>query len=71
MAHIFQGYWEDIGTIRSFFDANLEMADRNPKFSFYVAGAPVYSQPLCLPASVIEGAESQARHDLGWLRARP
>jgi glucose-1-phosphate adenylyltransferase len=56
MAHIFQGYWEDIGTIRSFFDANLEMADRNPKFSFYVAGAPVYSQPLCLPASVIEGA---------------
>jgi glucose-1-phosphate adenylyltransferase len=56
MAHIFEGYWEDIGTIRSFFDANLEMADRNPKFSFYVAGAPVYSQPLCLPASVIEGA---------------
>ena len=56
IAHIFQGYWEDIGTIRSFFDANLEMADRNPKFSFYVAGAPVYSQPLCLPASVIEEA---------------
>ncbi len=56
MAHIFQGYWEDIGTIRSFFDANLEMADIQPKFSFYVPGAPVYSQPLCLPASVIEGA---------------
>lgn len=56
IAHIFQGYWEDIGTIRSFFDANLEMADRNPQFSFYVPGAPVYSEPLCLPASVIDGA---------------
>jgi glucose-1-phosphate adenylyltransferase len=33
------------------------MADIQPKFSFYVPGAPVYSQPLCLPASVIEGAK--------------
>ena len=57
MAHIFEGYWEDIGTIRSFFDANLEMADNNPKFSFYVPGSPVYSQPLCLPATVIDGGK--------------
>jgi glucose-1-phosphate adenylyltransferase len=57
MAHIFEGYWEDIGTIRSFFDANLGMADNNPKFNFYVPGSPVYSQPLCLPASVIDGAK--------------
>jgi len=57
MAHIFEGYWEDIGTIRSFFDANLEMADNNPRFNFYVPGSPVYSQPLCLPASMIDGAK--------------
>lgn len=53
MAHIFQGYWEDIGTIDSFFHANLEMADPQPPFSFYKPGATVYSLPLCLPASVV------------------
>ncbi len=57
MAHIFQGYWEDIGTIRAFFEANLDMADRNPKYSFYVPGGTVYTHPLCLPASVIESAK--------------
>jgi glucose-1-phosphate adenylyltransferase len=57
MAYIFQGYWEDIGTIDAFFDANLGMADSNPKYSFYMPGAPVYTQPLCLPASVIHAAK--------------
>jgi glucose-1-phosphate adenylyltransferase len=57
MAHIFQGYWEDIGTIRAFFEANLGMADPNPQYSFYVPGAPVYTHPLCLPASVVNSAK--------------
>jgi glucose-1-phosphate adenylyltransferase len=57
MAHIFQGYWEDIGTIRAFFEANLDMADAKPKYSFYDPSAPVYTLPLCLPASVIEGVK--------------
>ncbi len=56
MAHIFQGYWEDIGTIRAFFEANLDMADTQPKYSFYEPGGTVYTQPLCLPASVIHSA---------------
>lgn len=53
MAYIFQGYWEDIGTIDAFFHANLEMADTNPRFSFYAPGSNVYTVPLCLPASVV------------------
>ncbi|MFM8364672.1 MAG: sugar phosphate nucleotidyltransferase, partial [Verrucomicrobiota bacterium] len=57
MAHIFQGYWEDIGTIDAFFHANLEMADPKPRFSFYSAGSTIYTVPLCLPASNIGSAK--------------
>lgn len=53
-AYIFRGYWEDIGTIRSFFNANLQLTDPNPSYSFYAPGSPVYTQPLFLPASVLE-----------------
>ena len=55
-AHVFQGYWEDIGTIRSFFEANLALADLEPPFSFYRSKATVYSRPRFLPASKINGA---------------
>ena len=53
MAYIFQGYWEDIGTIDAFFHANREMADPKPRFSFYNPGSNVYTVPLCLPASMV------------------
>lgn len=53
-AHIFRGYWEDIGTIRSFFDANLNLCDDVPQYSFYAPGAPIYTQSRFLPASVIQ-----------------
>ncbi len=55
-AYIFQGYWEDIGTIRAFFDANLNLAETNPAYKFYVAGRPTYTQPRFLPASLIRGS---------------
>lgn len=55
-AHIFQGYWEDIGTIRSFFEANLALAEIEPPFSFYRPESTVYSRPRFLPASKINGA---------------
>jgi len=54
-AHIFEGYWEDIGTISAFFEANLNLADAVPQYSFYEPGAPIYSHPRFLPASVIRG----------------
>jgi len=56
MAHIFQGYWEDIGTISAFFEANLALTAPNPQYSFYVPGSPVFTQPLFLPASVVNSA---------------
>jgi len=55
-AYIFQGYWEDIGTIRAFFDANLHLAQENPPYHFYVAGRPTYTQPRFLPASIVRNS---------------
>jgi len=57
MAHIFQGYWEDIGTISAFFEANLALTEPHPQYSFYVPGSPVFTQPLFLPASVVNSAK--------------
>jgi glucose-1-phosphate adenylyltransferase len=52
-AYIFQGYWEDIGTIDAFFEANLSLTDDNPRFNFNEPGAPVYTHPRFLPASIV------------------
>ncbi|MCX6972273.1 MAG: glucose-1-phosphate adenylyltransferase [Verrucomicrobia bacterium] len=57
MAFIFQGYWEDIGTIDAFFEANLNLVDANPQYSFFEPGSPVFTQPLFLPASTINSAK--------------
>jgi len=55
-SHIFQGYWEDVGTIRSFFEANLELASELPRFNFFDMTAPIYTRPRFLPPSKINGA---------------
>ena len=55
-SYIFQGYWEDIGTIRSFFDANLQLTDIVPQFSFFETLAPIYTHPRFLPASKVNAA---------------
>ncbi len=52
-AHIFEGYWEDIGTVRAFFDANLALAQPMPPFNFYDAAAPIYTQDRYLPPSKV------------------
>jgi glucose-1-phosphate adenylyltransferase len=56
-AHIFEGYWEDIGTIRSFFEANLDLVTELPRFNFFDMNAPIFSRPRYLPGSKINGAE--------------
>lgn len=53
---VFQGYWEDIGTIRSFFKANLELVSELPRFNFFDMTAPIYSRPRFLPPSKVNGA---------------
>jgi glucose-1-phosphate adenylyltransferase len=55
-SYIFQGYWEDIGTIRSFFEANLDLVSELPRFNFFDMSAPIFSRPRFLPASKINGA---------------
>ena len=53
---VYQGYWEDIGTIRAFFEANLDMTAALPQFDFFEMETPVYTRPRFLPASKINGA---------------
>lgn len=52
-AHMFEGYWEDIGTVRAFFDANLALAQPLPPFNFFDGHLPIYTQDRYLPASKI------------------
>lgn len=56
-AYIFEGYWEDIGTIDAYFEANLKLTDPNPEYTFYEPGSPIYTQPRFLPASIIRNAK--------------
>ena len=55
-SYTYNGYWEDIGTIRSFFDANLDMVSTVPKFNFFQMEMPIYTRPRFMPASKINGA---------------
>jgi len=52
----YDGYWADIGTIRSFFDINIALASKNPPFSLIDEGWPIYTHPRNLPASQIENS---------------
>jgi len=50
-AYVFHGYWEDIGTIKSFYEANLELTTLRPRFDFYDENHPIYTRARCLPPS--------------------
>jgi len=56
-SYVFQGYWEDIGTIRAFFEANLDVTSELPRFNFFDMAAPIFTRPRWLPASKINGAQ--------------
>jgi glucose-1-phosphate adenylyltransferase len=49
----FDDFWEDIGTIRSFYDTNLALGGPDPIFSFYDPDRPIYSNPTQLPSSIL------------------
>ncbi|KAI4298328.1 hypothetical protein L6164_031902 [Bauhinia variegata] len=53
-AYFFRDYWEDIGTIKSFYEANLALAEENPKFEFYDPKTPIYTSPGFLPPTKID-----------------
>ena len=52
-AYPFEGYWEDIGTIRAFYDVNLALTGLNPPFDFFDAEWPIYTRARYLPGSRI------------------
>ncbi|MFO1489042.1 MAG: glucose-1-phosphate adenylyltransferase [Verrucomicrobiota bacterium] len=56
-SYVFQGYWEDVGTIRSFFEANLDASSELPRFNFFDMSSPIFSRPRFLPGSKINGAQ--------------
>ncbi|XP_022725519.1 LOW QUALITY PROTEIN: glucose-1-phosphate adenylyltransferase large subunit 1-like [Durio zibethinus] len=53
-AYIFRDYWEDIGTIKSFYEANLALTEEFPKFEFYDPKTPFYTSPRYLPPTKID-----------------
>jgi glucose-1-phosphate adenylyltransferase len=52
-SYVYQGYWEDIGTIKAFFSANLDLTEPIPQFNFFDAHSPIYSRARYLPASKV------------------
>lgn len=60
--YIFQGYWQDVGTIRSFFDANIALCASKPSFNFFDRSHPIYTHARFLPASKI--VDSTIRNSL-------
>lgn len=50
----YEGFWADIGTIRSFYDINLALASKEPPFSLIDEGWPIYTHPRFLPGTQIE-----------------
>ncbi len=56
-AYLFDGYWRDIGTIRSFYEANLDLTLPLPKFNFYDEKRPIFTHARYLPGSKILRSE--------------
>lgn len=56
-AHVFDGYWEDIGTIRAFYQANLDLASPLPKFDFFNDADPIYTRSRYLPPSKVHACD--------------
>ena len=54
--HLFDGYWEDIGTIRSFYESNLNLTTEDPEFELMKPGSPIYTRARFLPPTRMSGA---------------
>ncbi|MBS0265633.1 MAG: glucose-1-phosphate adenylyltransferase, partial [Planctomycetes bacterium] len=56
-AFLYDGYWEDIGTIRAFYDANIQLTQPDPPFQLISPDSPLYSRLRFLPPSQFHGAQ--------------
>ena len=70
-AHLFDGYWEDIGTIGAFHKANIDLTLDDPPFDFTFGEHPIFTRPRYLPCSRLLGRDGQEQPDLRRLRHRP
>jgi glucose-1-phosphate adenylyltransferase len=52
-SYVFQGYWEDIGTVKAFYDANLDLCNEEPAFDYGLVSAPIYTRPRNLRPNVL------------------
>ncbi len=55
-AHLFDGYWQDLGTVKAYYEANMALCGRNPPFDFHSPDGVIYTRMRFLPASRIESA---------------
>src|SRR5262249_3619969 len=55
-AYLFDGYWEDVGTVKSYHEANVALASNHPPFDFHSPEGVIYTRRRFLPASRISGA---------------
>ena len=55
-AHLFDGYWEDLGTVKAYHEANLALASNDPPFDFHSPDGVIYTRMRFLPASRLSGA---------------
>ncbi len=58
--HLFDGYWEDLGTIMEFYKANINLTSSDPHFDFHDMAAPIFTRPRFLPPSRVEQCEVRA-----------
>jgi glucose-1-phosphate adenylyltransferase len=56
VVHLFDGYWEDVGTIKSYHEANLALTDTNPPFIFHTPGGVIFTRMRYLPASRVNAS---------------
>jgi glucose-1-phosphate adenylyltransferase len=56
-SHLFRGYWADVGTVDSFYDANIQLTRPRAPFTFYDPHRPVYTHPRFLPGSRLTDCE--------------
>jgi glucose-1-phosphate adenylyltransferase len=54
--HLFDGYWEDIGTIKSFYEANLKLADSQAQYDLLSPATPLFTRARFLPPTRVDGA---------------
>ena len=60
-AFLHHGYWEDVGTIRSYYDANIALTQTQPPFNFYDASCPIFTHPRFLAPTKIESCTIRTR----------